>query len=351
MAERYRAALIGCGRMGATIDDEVRDHPNSFLWIPYSHAAAAVACERTELVAVSDVVAEKAEAIRQRYEVPVCYTDYREMIEKEAPDIVCVATRPATHAEMVVFAAEHGVKGIYCEKPLCCSMAEADAMVAAVEENGVKFNYGTQRRYIPTYRKMRELADAGELGAVQAVIVQQGVTAALWGLTHGADMMLFLAGDPEIEFVQGNIVCNEEDWDGNRLKVDPGVASGYVRFANGVHGYVTAGSGAEFELCGSEGKLRIFDNGMACQFRKAGGVRGVLEEHPFPEVPRESGTVNGLRDIAGALDTGRETQGPVRLARLSQEMVMGFIESHRLEGARVPLPMANRDLYVGRENW
>ena len=74
MTDRYRTALIGCGRMGATIDDEVRDHPNSHLWIPYSHAAAAVACERTDLVAVSDVLAEKAESIRDRYGVPVCHT-------------------------------------------------------------------------------------------------------------------------------------------------------------------------------------------------------------------------------------------------------------------------------------
>ncbi len=351
MTERYRTALIGCGRMGATIDDEVRDHPNSHLWIPYSHAAAAVACERTDLVAVSDVLAEKAESIRDRYGVPVCYTDYREMIDKEKPDIVCIATRPATHSEMTVFAAEHGVKGIYCEKPLCCSMEEADAMVSAVEKNCVKFNYGTQRRYIPVYRKMRELADAGDLGTVQAVIVQQGVTAALWGLTHGADMMLFLAGDCKIDFVQGTIVCEDRDWDDNRLNVDPGVASGYVRFQNGVHGYTTAGSGAEFELCGSSGKLRTFDNGMTCQFRTTNNVKHVLEERPFPTVPMQSGTVNGLRDIAEALDTGRETAGPVRLASRSQEMVMGFIESHRLGGVRVRLPMKNRGLYVGRQGW
>lgn len=351
MAERYRAVLIGCGRMGATIDDEVQDRPDRHLWLPYSHAAAAVACERTELVAVSDVIADKAEAIRQRYEVAVCYTDYREMIEEEKPDIVCIATRPATHSEITVFAAEHGVKGIYCEKPLCCSMAEADAMVAAVEKYGVKFNYGTQRRYIPVYRKIRELADAGELGTVQAVIVQDGVTAALWGLTHGADMMLLLAGDAEVEYVQGTIVCEDEDWEGNRLNVDPGIASGYVRFANGVHGYTTAGSGSEFEICGSEGKLRTFNNALAYQFRKASDVRYVLEEQAFPEVPCESGTVNGIRDIAEALDTGRETKGPVHLARRSQEMVMGFIESHRLGGVRVSLPMENRELYVGREGW
>ena len=114
---------------------------------------------------------------------------------------------------------------------------------------------------------------------------------------------------------------------------------------------MTAGGGAEFEVCGAGGKLRTLDNGVACQFRTATGVKRAMEEKPFPEFARESGTVNGLRDIAEALDAGRETQGPIHLARRSQEMLMGMIESHRLEGRRVPLPMENRALYVGRENW
>ena len=82
MPRTYKACLIGCGRMGATIDDEVAGRPDSFIWQPFSHAAAAVACERTDLVAVSDVFAEKAEAIRQRYGAERAYTDYQEMIEK-----------------------------------------------------------------------------------------------------------------------------------------------------------------------------------------------------------------------------------------------------------------------------
>jgi len=337
--------------MGATIDDEVKGRPDSFLWLPFSHAAACVACDRTELVAVSDVVAEKAESIRQRYNVPRCYTDYREMIAKEKPDIACIATRPASRAEITIFVAENGVKGIYGEKPLCCSMEEADAMVKAVEKYGVKFNYGTQRRYMPFYRKMRELIDSDEIGDVQCVIAQYGVSSALWGLTHAADMLLYMAGDPEVDFVQGTIVCNDEDWEGNRLNTDPGIASGYVRFSNGVHGYNTAGTGPEFEVCGTKGKLRTLNNGMTCQFRKAGESTRILEEVPFPDVSRETGTVMGIKDIAEALDTGHEVQGPIQLARRSQEMLMGMIESHRLGGVRVSLPMVNRSLYVGRPGW
>ena len=51
MPRTYRACLIGCGRMGATIDDEVESRPDRHLWQPFSHAAAAVACDRTDLVA------------------------------------------------------------------------------------------------------------------------------------------------------------------------------------------------------------------------------------------------------------------------------------------------------------
>ena len=110
-------------------------------------------------------------------------------------------------------------------------------MVDVVEKHGVKFNYGTQRRYMPFYRKVRELVDAGEIGDVQCTIAQYGASSALWGLTHAADMLLFLAGDPGVDFVQGTIVCKDSDWDGNQLNVDPAITGGYIRFANGVHGY------------------------------------------------------------------------------------------------------------------
>ncbi len=67
MPQTYRVGIVGCGRMGTTIDDEVRDRPNARQFLPYSHAAAVVACERTELVAVCDPVADKAETARRRY--------------------------------------------------------------------------------------------------------------------------------------------------------------------------------------------------------------------------------------------------------------------------------------------
>jgi predicted dehydrogenase len=337
--------------MGATIDDEVMSHPNSYLWLPYSHAAGYAAHDRIDFVAVSDAVEEKAREIQARYEVANFYTDYRDMITAEKPDIVSIATRPATHRDMVVFAAENGVKGIYCEKSLCGSMDEADAMLAACEANGVKFNYGTQRRYTPLYNKMRELVDTGELGSIQTVIGHCGVSAAQWGHTHTTDMLLYLAGDPEVEYVQGSAILSDEERESQHIDSDPGIPTGYVKFANGVHGHMVASGGHEYEVSGSKGKLRSHNNGVQCLWRKSVGSHGQFEDVPFPTPPHSSGTLGAITDMVEAIEEGRETLGNIRVACRSQEMILGLIESERQGGARVPLPMENRSLYVGKSDW
>jgi predicted dehydrogenase len=349
--DTYRACLIGCGRMGTTIDDEVRDRPDSVRWLPYSHAAALMAVERLELAAVADVDAGRMEAARERYRVARGYTDYREMIVQERPELVCIATRPGPHAETTRFAAENGVGAIYCEKPLCCSMEEADGMVEACERHGVAFNYGTQRRYSPVFRQVRATIDSGGIGRTLAVIADCGEGAALWTHTHTADMLMYLAGDPEAEFVQGMVRAREEDWDGDRLMVDPGISIGCVRFVNGVHGYITTAPGDEYEVRGSDGTLRTLNGGLAVEWRRAREPWHLLEPEPFPETAVESGTVHGLLELVAALDGTGETTGGIRRARASQELILGMVESHRRGGVRVPLPLANRRLTVRPEGW
>ena len=351
MGETYRACLIGCGRMGATIDDEVKDRPHSNLWLPYSHAAGYTAVESTELVAVSDVMKEKVEAVQERYNVPGGYTNYREMVEKEQPDIVSIATRPVPHAEMTVFAAEHNVKGIYCDKPLCCSMREADEIVEACEKYKVKFNYGTQRRYADLYQKMRELIEGGELGNIQCVIAQCGTGAAQWTHTHTSDMLMYLAGDPEVEFVQGTVTAKAEDWEGDKLYADPGITCGHIQFKNGVRGYMVAGGVYEFEVIGTKGRARTRNNGLGGQLWKSQGKWNRQEEVPFPDAKIQSGTARCIEDLVDAMENDRETKGGVHLARRSQEIILGIVESHRRDGARVPLPLENRDIYVGKKDW
>lgn len=350
MAATYRVGLVGCGRMGATIDDEVRDRPNSELYLPYSHAAAIVACERTDLVAVCDPVAAKAETVGQRYGVSAIYTEPEAMIRNEGLDIVCIATRPTPHAPVSILAAESGVRGIYCEKPLCNAMAEADAMVDAITRHGVKFNYGTQRRYVRLYRNAREMIEAGQIGQLQAVVAHCGAGAAQWGHTHAADMLLLLAGDGEVEYVQGTARFGDGEWDGNRLTVDPVIEMGYVRFANGVHGNLVAAGGYEFEASGTQGKLRTLSNGCGYTWRRTDEYGAFVDEEG-PEAPIESGTLRAIDDLVRALDEDSDTQGGIELARRSQEIILGLVASSREGGRRVELPLVDREMEIRPEGY
>src|SRR5919198_1184469 len=106
-------------------------------------AADARAVGRTEVVAVANRGKERLERFKERFGVERTYLDYREMIECERPDIVSVTTPSLARAEPTIFAAEHGVRGIWAEKGLCASLAEADRVATAVRGNGVVFNWGT----------------------------------------------------------------------------------------------------------------------------------------------------------------------------------------------------------------
>ena len=345
MANQYRVCIVGCGRMGGTIDEEVGGGRQPAL--PYSHAAGYTAYERTTIVAAADVVEEKGKYVCSKWNIPKLYADYHEMIEKEKPDIVSIATRPGNHAEITIFAAEHGVKGVYCDKPLCASMEEADAMYDICEQYGMKFNLGTQRRYTPGYLKMREIIESGEIGERRAVLAYSG-GAALWGYTHAADMLLFLASDSEVEYVQGNVAVDDADFEDNRTDGDPGIVMGYIRFKNGTHGISIPGSAYEFEVDCSDGLVRSLNNGTGFQLRKRQAPYNEILDTEYPAFERRSGTVGCIEDIVEAIEEDRETAGNIRLARMSTEITLGIVDSQRKKGERVHMPMENRSLYLGR---
>ena len=121
-------------------------------------------------------------------------------------------------------------------------------------------------------------------------------------------------------------------------------------FANGVRAYLLGSSGSEFEVSGSEGKLRSLNNGLGFQLRKK-NERGVLVDIQLPEPELISGTLKGIEDLASALDKDGETLGGIHLACRSQEMILGMIESHRQGGARVSLPLENRDVAVAPDHF
>ena len=344
---KYKAVIVGAGRMAGTIDDECLDYPACTL--PYCHAAGYAAVPEIELAAFADLDLGKVKSLQQRYGVARGYQDYREMIERERPDIVSIATPGTHHCEAVLFAAAHGARAIYCEKPLCCSLDEADRMVEAVESHGIKFNTGTLRRWAPGMETVRDMIARGDLGQLQAVI-SYSVGGMLHSASHFFDLMLYLAGDPGLDWAQGTITSAGFDPKADRCEEDL-CGIGQVRFSNGVMCHLlNTGIWCDFAAIGSEGAVSIMNNGVDFAFRQrralSGGRYHEYQPAPFPAYERSSATVRLLRDLVQALDTDGETRQGIRRAVNTAEIAFGIIESHRQGGARVSLPLARRDFWM-----
>ncbi|MCZ6793156.1 MAG: Gfo/Idh/MocA family oxidoreductase, partial [Planctomycetota bacterium] len=157
-SERITIGTIGCGGMG-------RGNTRGFL-----------RQGDTQVVAVCDVdrkhLDQTAEMVNKHYESDDCakYTDYRQLLAREDIDAVCIATPDHWHALCSVAAAD-AKKDIYCQKPMTHTFAGGQALVAAVEKNGVVFQVGSQQRSQRNFRQAAQLLRNGHIGKVKHVEV------------------------------------------------------------------------------------------------------------------------------------------------------------------------------------
>jgi len=138
------AAVIGVGSMGR------------------NHARVFAEMEETELVAVADPA--RAEQVARIYKARA-YADYREMLEKEALDLVSVAVPTALHHQVALDVAASG-RHLFVEKPLASSLEEGQDIIEAARRGGVKLGVGHIERFNPAVLALRERLDAGDLGRV-----------------------------------------------------------------------------------------------------------------------------------------------------------------------------------------
>lgn len=342
----YKIGIVGCGRMAGSIDDEVLDYPSVLL--PYSHAAAYATLPNVQMIAAADINAEALARFQKRWSVPQGYADYRQMIRKARPDIVSVATHGTLHAEVAIFAAEQGVRGIYCEKPLAGSLLEAERIRAACQANGVKFNIGTLRRYHPGYEEMRQIALSGELGQPK-VAYYFGGGALLHTHSHSIDTLCYLLGDPKPLAVEGRLDAASVQPNASGLAKDPNLLHAHILYAGGLETFLLPAPGVyEFQLVCEDGMLYALNNGIHWYMRQRDkGMRwNVQELREMPPFAPVSPTVRVILDLIRAIESGGETQGNLAIATQTMEITYGIVQSDRAGGLRVDLPVADRAFYI-----
>jgi predicted dehydrogenase len=140
-----RIAIIGAGYIG-----------NIHARVIYDHI------DNASVVAVFDSIPDKGRTLAG-YIGADAFDDVPAMLKFAEIDAVAVCSPTESHQAYVTLAAERG-KHVFCEKPLAHSLEEADRMIEAVRQNGVKAMCGHILRFWPVYVKTKEIIDSGELG-------------------------------------------------------------------------------------------------------------------------------------------------------------------------------------------
>ena len=186
-----RLGLLGAGRIGHT------------------HARSIVGVEDAQLVAVADPDEAAAASVVRMTGARAASAE--EVLCAPAVEGVLIATPTHLHAVQVERAAESG-KAIFCEKPLDLDLSRAQRGVAAAARCGVPLMVGFNRRFDPSFRRLRDEIDRGRIGAVELVQITSRDPAPppmeylqrSGGLfrdmmIHDFDMARFLVGEPVVE--------------------------------------------------------------------------------------------------------------------------------------------------------
>jgi predicted dehydrogenase len=149
-SRRLRVGLVGTGLIAQVM---------------HLHYLAELA-DRFEVAAVCDIVPGSARACADRYRIPAAFTDWRELI-RQPLDAVMILTS-GSHAPIAVAAAQAGLH-VFTEKPMCFSVDEGRAMVAAAAQAGVTLMVGYPKRYDPAFARFAE--EAGQLAGARLLRV------------------------------------------------------------------------------------------------------------------------------------------------------------------------------------
>lgn len=232
MKDKLGFGVIGCGRIAPK-------HTESIMAIP-----------EAELIAVCDIVPERADDFAHRYNAEK-YLDYKELLQRDDIDVVTIATPSGSHAEIGIAAARAG-KHVMVEKPMAMTLAEADLLIRTCHEHGVKLAVIHQNRFNKSIKTLRRALEAGRFGKLthgQATVRwnrnQDYYTQAPWRGTrlqdggvlmnqsiHNIDLLQWMMGPVESVFGYTATVLRAIEMED--------VAGAVLKFANGSIGLIEA---------------------------------------------------------------------------------------------------------------
>lgn len=309
-------------------------------WMPISHLETFNAISEVCVTAICDRDEEKLNKYQQLYKVPNIYSNYQELINLEKPDIISIATRTEARPEIIKYACNNGVKGVYFEKPICRSIIDTREILYTAKKRNVILGYGVNRRYHAAYKKAKELIINGEIGTLREMQIEHGVSTLYWTHPHSIDLMLFFANNCEIDFIQADCVFtnNYIHTNNNFIDNDPIVNMAFVKFCNGFTARINTGIGLNTNLVGTKGVIKILANGSKLHLHKIGQSPYIMEHEEVPFKISDGATVTSFKDMINAIKNGiTEANISENEILVGMQILQGIMHSSLKNGQRVTL--------------
>ena len=365
-AKKYRVGVVGHSSRGGY------GHGMDMVWLDIPQA---------EIVGVADPIRPGRAKALKRLGAGRGFADYRKMFDTLKPDLVSIGMQYVDeHPDVVVAAAERGVRGIYIEKPLCRTLEQADRMVAACRKHGVKLAMAHQSRYVPKMKVIREIIRSGKLGRVlefrgRGKEDQRGGAIDLWVLgTRVLGLMQTLGGRPlsclATVLKGGRPITRKDVRESRSYGLGP-LAGDEVhavyRLGGGAMGYFdsirNAGAGGPWRyglrILGTKGALEIHNSELflppvhflpdplwstgrsAKKWIPVSSAGIGLKEPLKGRQSHHQGNVLAVKDLIASIEQDRPPLANLADARTNIEMIVAVFEAHRLGGS-VSFPLKNR---------
>ncbi|MBU3666672.1 MAG: Gfo/Idh/MocA family oxidoreductase [Chthoniobacterales bacterium] len=335
LMKTYRSAIIG---VGVPVGGGVKGGGHQ---IGYMHARMYQNHPRAEIVCAADINPVNLAAFEKTFAPVAGYSDYREMLEKERPEIVSICTYVGLHRGMIEDCARAGVKGIFCEKPFLASPADLAAVLGVAEETGVKIIAAHIRRFMPMYRRVREIIASGEIGSLRLMSAGiQDWDLSEWG-SHWLDMFRFWNGDAPAQWVLGQARVRDTRGYGHAMEEH---AVAWFGFENGARGLVDGGMGMAPDnsmwpaVEGTDGFIRMAGEQEIVVWDRSG--RRTEKDPQSPEELYNGAWGESLSSLVEWIEGGSASQIGLPNIRHTAELNLAAYSS-ALRGDRIDLPLTD----------
>lgn len=347
-------ALVGCGRIAKKHAEVIaKQIPNA------------------KLVAVCDLNEEKAKTYGFKYDVPY-FTNYHDMMQDKSDEIevVSILTPSGLHAEHTIDLAKYK-KHIVVEKPMALTLDDADRMIAACDENGIKLFVVKQNRFNLPVKKLREAVENKRFGRLTLGSVRvrwcrdqdyydQDSWRGTWKLdggvlanqaSHHIDLLEWMMGD--VESVSAKSATHLVDIETE----DTAVA--VLKFKNGALGIIEATTACRpsdlegsISVLGERGSVEI--SGFAVNKMRTWEFVDSLEEERSiisdfsnnPESVYGFGHVEYIMDVVDSLEHNKKALVDGLEGRRSLELISAIYESIET-GREIKLRFTPRSCRLG----